>query len=235
MDGIALSLRQRRQLERQLAETTDARVYRRTLAVLEVARGVPLAEVARTLSVTRQSIYNWIETFLSAGDAQSLQDDPRAGRPTVWNEQRVWWLRALLETSPAEWGYFAGSWTVPLLREHVAEYLGEHVSADTVRRELSRLGYVWKRCRYVLQPDPEKEKKTPHSLENQALATPQRAAGRRRNRFAVVSSLARRLGLARRGRACAAQRTQRPTSDFRSTEPAHGTSAATLASSPAVR
>ena len=232
MDGVSLGLRQQRQLERQLAETTDARVYRRTLAVLEVGRGMPLAEVARTLGVTRQSIYNWIDTFLSTGDAQSLQDDPRAGRPSVWDEHRAWWLRALMDTSPTDWGYFAGSWTVPLLQEHVAQYLGERVSADTVRRELCRLGYVWKRSRYVLQPDPEKEKKTPYSLENQALAAPQRAAGRGRNRLAVVSSLARRLGLARRGRARAAQRAQRPTSDFRSTEPAHGTSAATPASSP---
>lgn len=28
----------------------------------------------------------------------------------------------------------------------------------------ARLGYVWRRPRYVLMPDPEREKKTPNSL-----------------------------------------------------------------------
>jgi len=41
MGTLTLTTWQRRRLERQLRDTHDARVYRRTLAVLEVARGGP--------------------------------------------------------------------------------------------------------------------------------------------------------------------------------------------------
>jgi transposase len=62
MDSLILTPWQRRHLERQLKTTPDARLYRRTLAVLEVDRGKPIAEVARTLGVTPRSVYSWIAT-----------------------------------------------------------------------------------------------------------------------------------------------------------------------------
>jgi hypothetical protein len=39
------------------------------------------------------------------------------------------------------------------------------------------LGYVWKRSRYVLAPDPEKEKKTANSPQNQGFAATQCVVG----------------------------------------------------------
>ena len=39
------------------------------------------------------------------------------------------------------------------------------LSAATIRRHLHELGYVWKRPRYVLPPDPQQEKKNSHSPE----------------------------------------------------------------------
>jgi transposase-like protein len=52
---------QRRELQRVLEQTQDARLYRRTLAILEVARGTPIAQVARTLGVSRRVVYYWLE------------------------------------------------------------------------------------------------------------------------------------------------------------------------------
>ena len=51
MDRPIITTPRRRRLERQLRSTADARVYRRTLAVVEVARGRPIAQVARSLGV----------------------------------------------------------------------------------------------------------------------------------------------------------------------------------------
>ena len=51
------------------------------------------------------------------------------------------------------------NWTVPLLREYLYDRTSLWLSEDTIRRRLQRLGYVWKRYRYVLPPDPEREKK----------------------------------------------------------------------------
>jgi transposase len=160
MNPLKLTRWQRLRLQRQLTEARDARVYRRTLAVLEASRGQPIACIARTLGVTRQSVYNWIEAYADAHDPRALLDEQRAGRPSLWTEELRALLRRLFEQSPDQLGYFAVNWSVPLLQEQLGHDTGQRLADDTIRRELDRLGYVWKRSRYVLEPDPEREKKT---------------------------------------------------------------------------
>ena len=58
-------------LRRQLAETRDARLYRRTLAVLEFDHGRSAADIARMLGVTRQSVYDWVEAYTQDYDPAS--------------------------------------------------------------------------------------------------------------------------------------------------------------------
>src|SRR5512143_3234719 len=57
MSRLNLTSWQRRRLRRQLAETRDARPFRRTLAVLEFDHGRSAADIARMLGVTRKTIY----------------------------------------------------------------------------------------------------------------------------------------------------------------------------------
>ena len=75
-------------------------------------------------------------------------------------------LAALLAQSPQELGYPHVSWTIPLLLEALEIATGQRPSEDTLRRALRRLEYVWKRPRHDLDPDPEREKKTPYSAGN---------------------------------------------------------------------
>jgi uncharacterized SAM-binding protein YcdF (DUF218 family) len=54
------------------------------------------------------------------------------------------------------------------LEVHVS---GRAFSDDTLRRELHRLRYTWKRSRYTLDPDPEfGGKKEAHPVEDPAIA-----------------------------------------------------------------
>jgi len=170
MDGLQLSAGQRRDLRRQLEETTSARVFRRTLAVLDVDRGESAADVAYHLGVSRQTVYNWLARYMMTREPVSLAEQERPGRPTVWSERLRQRLRKLLDTSPDQCGYYATNWTVPLLQEELS-HAGLDVADDTVRRELAQLGFVWKRSRYVLLPDPEEEKKTANSPGNPRVAT----------------------------------------------------------------
>jgi transposase len=130
-------------------------VYRRTLAVLDVARGEPVAAVARRLRVTPRAVYHWVATYSRDHAPDALADHDRSGRPRLLTPSDRELLRALLGRSPQEVGYFAAQWTVPLLREHLTRRTGRPVSDDTIRRELQRLRYTWKRSRYTLDPDPE--------------------------------------------------------------------------------
>lgn len=160
MNRLKLTTYQRRRLQHLLQQTSDARVYRRTLAVLEYNRGQSMPQIAEMLGVTRQSVYNWVAAYLRSWDLRTLHDAARSGRPRLWTKERQALLGTLLQTSPDQFGYFAVNWTVPLLQEQIAHVAGSRLSQDTIRRELDRQRYVWKRFRYVLDPDPQREKKT---------------------------------------------------------------------------
>jgi transposase len=163
MREFVLTRSQRYQLRQQLKHTQDAALYRRTLALLELDKGKPLAQIARSLGVTRQSIYNWVDVYTLAYDPLALVDAERSGRPAVWTPELQELLEKLLHESPTAWDYPAVNWTVPLLRQQLATWDGRWLSEDSIRRRLHEMGYVWKRKRYVLPPDPDKEKKTTHS------------------------------------------------------------------------
>jgi transposase len=159
MSWLKLKHWQRHRLDQQLKATSDTRTYRRTLAVLELDRGRSAAEIAAMLGVSRQSVHNWAAAFAREPDPAVLRDEDRSGRPPLLDEQAKGLLPSLMGQSPQDFGYPHADWTVPLLQQELERGLGLRPSDDTVRRGLQQLGYVWKRPRYVLDPDPEREKK----------------------------------------------------------------------------
>ena len=171
MDRLKLTRGQQRQLVRQLRETRDAGVYRRTLGILEYSRGRSAVDIATSLGVDRRSLYNWIEAYSQNGDPRMLRDEARSGRPRLWTQDRQALLRTLMQTSPNTLGYAASSWTVPLLREQIEQASGKRFSDQTIRDGLRQEGYVWKRPRYRLEPDPNHEKKTLFAKTDPSIAT----------------------------------------------------------------
>jgi len=179
MSDAMLTRRERRMMREKLRDVRDARLYKRLQAILAYDRGVPIVEIARLLNVSRQSVYNWIERFREQKRVEDLCDVPHPGRPASADEVFDVMLKTLLILSPQRFGYHAMHWTVRLLRDQLRKNLGQDFSDDTVRRGLHRLDYVWKRPRYVLMPDPEREKKTPNSPRPVWIAKAQRSAGSR--------------------------------------------------------
>lgn len=177
MNIVQLTSLQRRKLRTQLHRAKDASYYRRLLAILELDRDKTVAEVAALLRVTPQSVYNWAHAFAACPDPAILHDHYGIGRPSIWSEDLRTLLRDSLKLRPDELGYLGVNWTIPLLQEHLYLHGGRWLSDDTIRRQLDGLGYVWKRFRYVLPPDPEREKKTRHSTAIASFATPQCEAG----------------------------------------------------------
>jgi transposase len=163
MSDRKLTASQRRKVRTKLRQTHDVRLYRRLLALLEFDRGTSVRAIAELLGVSCQSVYNWIARFQEGSDACELSDAPRSGRPPRAGEVVNVLLQTLLILSPDWFGYHATHWTVPLLKNQLRQNTGEQYSSDTIRRRLHELGYVWKRPRYVLAPDPEREKKTSNS------------------------------------------------------------------------
>src|SRR5262245_16873296 len=117
------------------------------------------------------------DSFAADPGPAALRDRYGVGRPSVWTAALQALLLAALQRRPEELGYAGVNWTVPLIQEHLDYWGGRRLSEDTIRRELDRLGYVWKRFRYVLPPDPQRDKKTRHPASAAGTAAAQRQAG----------------------------------------------------------
>lgn len=219
MGRFRLSRWQRRRLRLRLQAASDARLHRRTLAALELDRGRPAADIADMLGVTRQSVHNWATAYARESDPSALGDGHRRGRPRLLTEDAEDLLRLLLTCSPRDLGHPDSDRTVPLLRRELGSGGGLRPSDDAVRRGLHRLGYVWKRPRHVLEPDPEREGKTADSPPDPRSPAAERRPGRGRDRPDDVPAAARRVVAEGRAGGGAHQRPECPAGDLRHDEP----------------
>lgn len=221
MRRLTLTTRQRKQLQTSLRRTHDAALCRRLLALLELGAGQPMGEVARVLGVSRQSLHNWVAVYRETGDPAALVDAARSGRPPRWTRTIERQVQTALAQAPDGWHYQAVNWTVALLRSHLAEHTGQVFAENTIRQRLHQLGYVWKRSRYVLEPDPDREKKTPDPSPIAAIAAAERDPAGGRDRFDAVSTVAVRLVSSRPNAGSAAHRRQRQARRVRGLEHHH--------------
>lgn len=92
-----------------------------------------------------------------ASGPADLLDRPKSGRkPSLSPAQRER-LAEILDEEPKDHGYQSHGWTVPLLLAHLESHEGVSLSGSTLRRTLRRIGFRWKRPRYVLaRKDPER-------------------------------------------------------------------------------
>jgi transposase len=140
------------------AEERQVRRWRRYQAIWLLSCGEPPEAVARTLSCSVASVYNWAAAWRAAG-LDGLQERPRGGRRRRLPAEAERGLDRLLETDPQAQGYQATGWTVPLLQTELAQ-AGYPVSQRTIRRIVQRRGWRWKRPKYVLgRPDPAYDEK----------------------------------------------------------------------------
>ena len=150
MRGFRLTAPQRDAL-RQLAKASpDTREARRALALLDLARGESVTDIADRYGVSRETVYQWAARLgTTAWPGDRLRDAPRSGRPARVGAAAETLLRAALPTDPRRHGYRHPAWTMPLLQHHLRRQ-GIAASGTTIRRALRRLGYRWKRPRFVL-------------------------------------------------------------------------------------
>lgn len=133
-----------------LKQARDARLFRRLQAVLLIADGRPVGEVAHLVGASRQSVYNWVRLYAASRRAEALSDGARAGRPCAAGGLTGERILAELRRDPLALGYSTQVWTVALLAEHLSRRCGCPVTERTLRRRMRAAGLRWKRPRYVL-------------------------------------------------------------------------------------
>jgi transposase len=155
---VMLTPQQRAELEAAAMAEPGVRRWRRYQAVLLLAEGEVPARVARSLRCSRASVYGWAARWRRYGIV-GLHEGDHGGGQTKLDAAGEARLVELLGEDPQARGHHATGWTVPLLRTELTQ-AGYVVADRTIRRALHRLGYRWKRPRYVLgRPDPDYEAK----------------------------------------------------------------------------
>lgn len=113
----------------------SAKVFRRATALLELARGKSLTEVATTLNTTYQTVAAWRDNYLARG-LECLHDLARSGRPIRIDGGQRARITALACSPPPE-GH--ARWSLRLLADKAVELeYCESVSHNTVKEILKK-------------------------------------------------------------------------------------------------
>jgi transposase len=153
-----------RRLKKALKRAVDKRTFQRVQAVLLVAQGRAIPEVALIAGVSLQAVYNWVTLYLASRQVAALKDALRSGRPRI--APLITAARILREVrrNPLRLGYRTTVWTVPLLTHHLSRLYQCNLSSYTLRRRMKALGLRCKRPRYVY------EEKEPHLAQKKGLS-----------------------------------------------------------------
>ena len=146
--GGGLDRADRQRLLRVRDKVSDARLWRRLQALLEIAEGEPITAVARRLHVERSTVHRWLTRYRAERQPERLRDAERPGRPRAGVQLTEARLKRLLTSDPRTCGYDTNAWTVALLAAHLRGE-GIAISARTLRRRIRAARFRWKRPRYV--------------------------------------------------------------------------------------
>lgn len=126
-------------------EKTKGLEDRRRKGMRMLKRGVPQAEVARTLEVSRQTASRW--ATMLANDPNAWRERKR-GRPAGLTDRQILQLDVWVCRGPKANGFAAYSWSVALVIELIEREFGTRYKAANVRRILRKMGlYARRRVR----------------------------------------------------------------------------------------
>jgi transposase len=155
---ISLTEQECSDLARAVGMARQVRQWRRYRAIQLLAEDQTPQQVAAVLGCSLASVYNWVAAWQQQGRG-GLAEAKHAGRTHTLDAEALRLLEQWLLTDPQTLGEQTTGWTVPLLHTRLTQ-AGYPISQRTLRRALHRLGWRWKRPKYVLgRPDPAYEEK----------------------------------------------------------------------------
>jgi transposase len=127
--------------------------------LLLCAAGYTPTQIAAVLFCSRSSVYRAVRAYRAGSLANLMSAEPprRTGSLTPSLRRS---LLALLKRAPSAYGWCRTRWSCATLAAQMNVQRRVLVSADTLRRWLHQLGWVWKRAKLVARDsDPERTAK----------------------------------------------------------------------------
>lgn len=126
----------------------DLRLVKRITALLWLTEGKTPAQVAETLGVTVQTIYNWFKAFLHK-KFDSLVYGKSPGRKPKLTKTQKETLKEKVKAGPIACGYHTACWSALLIQSLIQKEFGVLYNRNYVCELLHNLGFSFQKAKFV--------------------------------------------------------------------------------------
>jgi transposase len=121
------------------------------MVVLATERGLGTTQIADLVFRSHDTVWRVLCRFQARGLAGIARRHGGGPTPMLTADAEAE-LGRVIEDDPHAYGVASANWTTALLATYLGQKLGITVDPETVRRALRRLGYVYKRPTWTVQP-----------------------------------------------------------------------------------
>ena len=175
-----------KRLEKAARREKDKCAKFRLLACLDRKKGHSIRRISRDLKTAYSTIRDWLLRMRDRGLKGRFNARPKERRARL-PLQIIRTVRLRLKRSPKKCGFETGSWQMDMVTEMIRKEFGVTVRARTLRRWLRRIGFSWRKDRYVPYRSVSKESQEEFKREIGGRAAQRRAAQRRADGMTVFA------------------------------------------------
>lgn len=124
------------------------RLVKRIHALLYIIEGKDVAEVALILTLSSQTIYNYVKAFI-LNKLKSLIYRHSPGRPAKLNAAQRKELGKTIDAGPEAAGYDCGCWSTTLIQDWIFNRFEVEYAPRYVAELLDQMGFSYQRARFV--------------------------------------------------------------------------------------
>jgi len=149
--SIRITTATRKELEatlRRAFQAGDLPLVKRVTALLGIARGERVVQLAAGIGVSPASVYSWLQTFLLEG-AAGWRVHWRGGRPAKLTPTQRERLAALIDAGPEAAGFPTGCWHALLIQQVIQREFGVSYNVHYLATLLHTLGFSFQKARFV--------------------------------------------------------------------------------------
>jgi transposase len=148
---LHLSTFTRKQLYRRLQQayaSGSLKLVKRLHALLALAQGQSVSDVAEMLSLGEQTVRDYRNQYLFKGMASLVYKAP-PGRPSKLTKTQHQQLAAWIKASPQDAGYTSGCWNTPMIQDLIQRHFGVAYHPHYIATLLKNMGFSYQKARFV--------------------------------------------------------------------------------------
>jgi transposase len=141
----------RKQLYRRLQQayaSGSLQLVKRLHALLALAQGQSVSDVAEMLSLGEQTVRDYRNQYLCKGTASLVYKAP-PGRPSKLTKSQRQQLAEWIKASPQDVGYTSGCWNTPMIQDLIQRHFGVAYHPHYIATLLKNMGFSYQKARFV--------------------------------------------------------------------------------------